>query len=65
MTSIGNEKTEVVNAYLIKNSKGEVERKEDLKEREREKKMGVGVGRGPGHSHKQSEGLVEFYGCIE
>ena len=45
------QKQEAVNAYLIKNSKGG--------ERKRRKQMGGG------HSHKQSEGLVEFYGCIK
>ena len=52
-------KTEVVNAYCIKNSKGEGG-----------EKMGGRGGRegregGGGHSHKQSKDWIEFYGCIK
>ena len=45
-------KTEAVNAYLIKNSKGEGERK---------KKRGGGGE----HSHKQSKDKAELYGCTK
>ena len=60
MTNIGRKnkkkqtKTEAVNAYLIKNSKGEGEEK-----KKRKKKWGGG------HSHKQSKDWMEFYGYIK
>ena len=48
-------KTEAVNAYLIKNSKGEGGRGE--RRRKKKEKKGGGGGGGGGHSHKQSEVL--------
>ena len=46
-------KTEVINAYLIKNSKGVEKRRK----KEEEKGGGGGGGSGWRHSQKQSEGL--------
>ena len=46
-------KPEAVNAYLIKNSKGEGGEKRE-EEKKKKKKRGGGGG---AHSHKQSEGL--------
>ena len=45
---VSEKKTEATNAYFIKNTKGEGEKR---------RKAAGGIGCGRGHSHKQSEGL--------
>ena len=67
MTSIGKE-TEAVNAYLIKNSKGEVGggggEKKRKKVKRRGKKKGGGGG-GGGSSEGIQNDWAELYGCIK